>query len=230
MGLRRGQPLGLRRDRPLGLRIQGELGVRTGLLGDEAKIWEENLFNLTKLAIVVFAILGLGVDNAPDLKQQPSMVRLILYTPACAIVEGDTIDVIVEVQNTGGDRIDVSDNVELERIVELAAGSAPKSEPDAANRAHARFRAGEWHLKMSCFVPSGSKEKFIIARVSARTTHLREVAPSGSVFIKVPLPKDAFERGSCKLLAATVDGTIHSQVVKIESVASTPDLRDKERR
>ena len=144
----------------------------------------------------------------------PSPTGLAVYSQATVISRGELIDVVIEVANTSPQPLRVSDCVGLERRVAPLPGQA--APPDQARRQKPDVD-GVWNPVLVCGVPAGSPDLFIAPRGRGPITVVaREVKAGESLLLKVELPADAFEVGSCTLTAELSDGA--------EIVARSPSL------
>lgn len=174
-------------------------------------------------AVIPFVIVGLSLAIASNSGATSPMVRLVLYTPACTISKGETVDLIVEVSNGGKEVVKCSDYVSLERIVEESPNGVHR-EATKVEHIDPEGVPGEIHLKITCSVPPGCEEKAIAPRnTNGSTRPLREVLPNSSIFIKVPMPSDAFELGTCNLSVATLDRVASSNALRIQCFERTTD-------
>jgi hypothetical protein len=192
-------------------------------------IAEVDMFVTKKLKIggsvtvsMVLVVAGLSAASLASPEPRAPALRLVLYTPTSTVSKGDAVDLVVEARNDGKQALKVSDRVELDHIVRSAEGE--RKAVAKTERMNPRVLAGDWHLKMLCSVPEGSEEKNILTYgINGTISHMREVRANDSIFIKVSLPKDAFDEGLCRFSVITSDGTVRSNELKIECIANGAD-------
>jgi hypothetical protein len=181
-------------------------------------------------AVIIIASIGIWLRAADAPPAPPTApLRLVLYAPTFNITQGDVLDVVVEVYNTGKTPIKVPDGVNLE-LVRAPRPDGIKEAKDIEQRLEEADEPGFFHVKLYCAIPHEDAKWFIAPRDANKSRpepHL--IAPGESALIKVELPNDAFGKGTCTLHASSQKGDVKSIPLKIECAAN-PALGGKPRR
>jgi hypothetical protein len=175
-----------------------------------------------KYATLLVAALGIMIAPRSGIPSEAApegpMVRLTLYRAGCTVIKGETIDLIVEIANVGQAPVKIVDDVALERLVRPPKGLEP--EVAKSRKSPAPSGQGDLHLKLICSVPPGNQARAIMPRNNGRLDrgHVVVIPRGESSLIRVPLPPDAFEVGSCNITAVIVEGRNALKTLEIECV------------
>ena len=152
--------------------------------------------------VIVFVVSSVQLRGAE---------ALVLYTSACQVEKGRSVDVVIEVRNAGTEVVEVSPDVRLLRLVAPESVRVPTKEQGDNDSRDRRL-----HLTVLCTVPSGYPKRKLLTGNVRRMPQKYSALPGMSAFLKVTMPAAAFEIGRCKIVVVCSEDENKSQELELD--------------